>query len=471
MDFGTKLAQAIKREDGIIVSRLLSITDPQLVELGNSQVEAVVANEVRRGLGGSLSLGDTGQLWVEIAVAHWRVAVQVTYTQNLQSAYMAQNALLVAINRAADKTDNWILPVMFLVAKELRQLSIMADIQGKKSSGSALKVSKTTSANLEEATRSINRSFTLCLNDRNISSEQSRKWGVYFFVGELFKIYFKLNKRALAKSVLKVLQNMQQQLPTFESFPKSHAVTFLYYTGVLHFIDENYQLAESKLTMALEMCYTSSKKNREYILMYLIPAQLLTKRLTPSSQLWEQFSSLKVMYKPVLDAVMSGNLKQFDDELLLRRRLYVKKYIYLAMEKIRVLAQIRLFRKVYVLQGSSSRIATPVFCKALQFSLTSKSEELENTTENTTEKETKKDSEEATEKGEEGGEEQEEPKDTGYSREEVEGFLAQLIYSGQMKGYISRDRQTVVLSNKDAFPKVHHDSKSTETGITNITIT
>lgn len=417
-----KLAQAVTRGDGIAVSRLISITDPQLVDLPNVP-EAQVANDVRRGGIGNSHSKDDILLWQEIAVAHWKVAVQVTVVSDLQAAYTAQNALLVAVNRAADKTDNWILPVLFLVAKELRQLSIMADVQ-KKKAGISDKQTQTLSANLEEATRSINRSFTLCLNDRNPIMEQSRKWGVYFFVGELFKIYFKLNKRSLAKSVLKVLQNMQQQLPSFESFPKSHSVTFLYYTGILLFIDEDYVKATEKLRQALAMCHKTSKKNQESILMYLIPAQLLTNSLTPSDQLWSQFSALEIMFKPLLTSVLTGNLHSFDKELAVRRRLFVKKYMLLAMEKIRFIAETRLYRKVYLLQDKATRIPTPVFCEALRFSTTG------------------------------GSKEDAHENDDRFSQEQVECSLAQMIYTGKMKGYISRDRQTLVLSNKDPFPKV-----------------
>ena len=38
--------------------------------------------------------------------------------------------------------------------------------------------------------------------------------------------------------------------------------------------------------------------------------------------------------------------------------------------------------------------------------------------------------------------------------EEVECLLANQIYKGFMKGYISHEKQTVVLSNVNAFPKL-----------------
>lgn len=33
-----------------------------------------------------------------------------------------------AINKVAEKTDNWILPVMYMVARELRKLSMLVSI-------------------------------------------------------------------------------------------------------------------------------------------------------------------------------------------------------------------------------------------------------------------------------------------------------------------------------------------------------
>ena len=37
--------------------------------------------------------------------------------------------------------------------------------------------------------------------------------------------------------------------------------------------------------------------------------------------------------------------------------------------------------------------------------------------------------------------------------EQVECFLAMVIDSGHMKGYLSHEKQTVVLSKGNAFPK------------------
>ncbi|KAA8897872.1 hypothetical protein TRICI_006632 [Trichomonascus ciferrii] len=197
MTFADELDSAAAREDGIKVAKLLSITLSDPVEHSSVTNGAMVDRDVRNKF--------RDVVWGEIGVAHWRVAVQVAQRQDLAEAYAAQNMLLVAANRAAERADNWILPALFTIAKELRQLAILADQTiGPTEDG----VSK-----LEEATRTINRSFTLCLNDRNADMACNKKWGVYFFVGELVKIYFRLNKKPLAKSVVKVVHSMARDLP------------------------------------------------------------------------------------------------------------------------------------------------------------------------------------------------------------------------------------------------------------------
>lgn len=70
--------------------------------------------------------------------------------------------------------------------------------------------------------------------------EESRKWGIYDTTNLLFKTYFKLNTVGLSKNLLRALNASSADLPSLDAFPKSHIVTFEYYVGVIHFLDENY---------------------------------------------------------------------------------------------------------------------------------------------------------------------------------------------------------------------------------------
>lgn len=44
----------------------------------------------------------------------------------------------------------------------------------------------------------------------------------------------------LSKNLLRALNASAVDLPEMEAFPKSQIVTFKYYVGVIHFLDENY---------------------------------------------------------------------------------------------------------------------------------------------------------------------------------------------------------------------------------------
>lgn len=431
--FEEQLAKAVRAKDGAAVAKLVSITQEATFQ---SKTEELCIRALRQQLGQHEHV----DLWADVGLALWKRHE----AQDEMSRYKAQNALLIAVNRVADKCDRWIIPVFRVSAQNLRKLAMAAD-----AAGSASMRRKSNSVCLEETTRTINKAFTLCLNDRNPVRSKSRKWGVYLLVGELLKIYLKLGNTALARSVLKVLQQQEKQLPSLNNFPKSHVVTYLYHTGVLQLIQGDYVKAALDLGQALELCPSNPQQathQKEAILLYLIPAQLLNSRKTPSNALWLGFSRLECLYRPLITSLMTGNIKQFDADLLERRGTFIKKHIFVPMSKIRVLVFTRLFRQVYVAHDQSNRIATPTFSRALMFALDLQPQQQQQALQH-------KDGEEKEEKTKKEGDNSQFPEDA--SGEQVECYLTNMICTGQMKGYISRPHQMLVLSNKEAFPKVH----------------
>lgn len=75
----------------------------------------------------------------------------------------------------------WSLPILFVINRQLRDISILANTalvsRGKKA------------VKLEEAARTINKSFTYCITDR-AALDVSRKWGVYYIMSLLFRVYY-----------------------------------------------------------------------------------------------------------------------------------------------------------------------------------------------------------------------------------------------------------------------------------------
>lgn len=154
-----------------------------------------------------------------------------------------------------------------MVGKYLRLFAIRSDTErsrsaGDNSGGAALiqddfDPETEKQSQLRDCEQHLKRIFTLCLNDRFVSSlkrvfeafltlrsraplEESRKWGIYFIINLLFKTYFKLNSASLSRTILKTLSAYKGDMPALSAFPKSQRVTFKFYEGVLFFLEENY---------------------------------------------------------------------------------------------------------------------------------------------------------------------------------------------------------------------------------------
>lgn len=177
--------------------------------------------------------------------------------------------------------------------------------------------------------------------------------------------------------------------------------------------------AEENLLDALRLCKSAeSSRNHQLILTYLIPAHLITTHQVPSADLFRNYPRLRTLFGPITAAIRSGNLQSFEAALEQNEDEYVKRRIYLTLERSRDIVLRNLFRKVFLISEKKTRIPVEDFRKAMGFSLA----------------------------GRDGGMRKE------IESEEVECLLAGMIYKGLMKGYISRGHGMVVLSGSAAFP-------------------
>lgn len=68
---------------------------------------------------------------------------------------------------------------------------------------------------------------------------ESRKWAVYCIANLQFKTYFKLKTITLCKNLIKSIE-AQADMPPWNLYPKAHRVTYMYYCGVIAFLQEDY---------------------------------------------------------------------------------------------------------------------------------------------------------------------------------------------------------------------------------------
>ncbi|KTW32282.1 uncharacterized protein T551_00373 [Pneumocystis jirovecii RU7] len=293
-------------------------------------------------------------LWVDVVSCFWKTSLALENKRDIVEATNEQSA---AVLKGLLTWEAWVLPVLFAVCRDLEFLAFRADLFLRSKNEKAEKS--------EEAARMINKAFTICITDR-APIEMSRKWGTYYIIGVLFKIYFKINKFSLSKNVLRAIE--VSEMPPLECFPKSHVVTYKYYLGVSAFLNEEYLVAETELMTSLELCQKNSLKNLELILTYLIPTLLLTSQKMPSSALLSKFSRLKDLYEPLKKYIRKGNLRGYDKLLLKKEKELVTRRIYLIIERIRDTCMRNLFRRVFLLNGGNTRIPIEQFHIALKHS-------------------------------------------------------------------------------------------------------
>ncbi|KAF5569053.1 CSN12 [Fusarium phyllophilum] len=378
--------------------------------------------------------------WVEVYTSYWKAIAEILAGESGKSTwtkvYEAWKELTSVLIRGYNSHgfEAWTIPSLYMVGKYLRLFAIKSDEERQAKTfdtgpGASLisddfDPETDKQLQLRDCEGHLKRIFSLCLNDR-APLEESRKWGIYFVINLLFKTYFKLNSASLSRTILKTLAvyNDKGDMPPLEMFPKSQRVTFKFYEGVLLFLEENYNKAESHLNEAWQLCHKDALRQSERILTYLIPCRLLTSHVLPTKALLENYPRLQGLFLPLANCIKSGNLQAFDKALQDGEAEFVKRRIYLTLERGRDIALRNLLRKVFIAGGFDelkegettpvrrTRIPVAEFQAAVSMG-------------------------------------------SGHTvdPDEVECMLANMIYKELMKGYIARERGIVVLSKKGAFP-------------------
>ncbi|KAH6567705.1 hypothetical protein BASA50_003961 [Batrachochytrium salamandrivorans] len=389
----------IKRESGQAISDALSI---------ESEHVASIASALDLLHHGQRLTGGVSRLvvpWRDMVLLHFDV-VRSLANDDIVAASTAQNQLALCFYQVFVQQTGWCLPILYAIIRDLRSLSIRAD--------AFLLASDQKTGHLEEAARTMNRAFSACVTDRSSPIDVSRKWGTYYVVNVLFKTYFKLNSTNLCSTILRSLQSAD--LPEISRFPISHQVTLKYFTGVIAFYNEKFDAASSDLMFALDRSLgktVQDKRNKQLILDYLVPAQLI-RGILPHPRLFEKYPQIDEIYGEFVASVRSGNVQQFDVALIRHQSELIRRGTWLTVELVRLLVLRTLFRNVWLIHGKTSRIHMSVFQHALELAS--------------------------------GGERV----DLG----QVECFLAIMVDKSFLKGYLSHEKQTVVLSNKDPFPRI-----------------
>ncbi|KAF9480697.1 hypothetical protein BDN70DRAFT_877260 [Pholiota conissans] len=397
MDFSTYIIQlndAILAENGPNLAYLLRPTSPHGKELVKE-----FRNPTRATMG--RYEGCMQSPWDDIAIQYVFVCTHVAKKRYIE-AFKEESQLVSLFLRFFTENRGWTLPALFSILRDLRDLAMDADFHAK--------YNNQKSECMEDSARTIAKAFGHCMTDRTSPPDQSRKWGVYYVVGLVLKSYFRIKRISLSKNILRALQ-ANTDIPPLSAFPRSHQVTYRYYIGMLSFLNEEFEKAEEELTLAFYNCHIEAHSNQERILAYLIPLRILKGHL-PSAELMKRFPVLDEIFAPFITAIRTGDLKSFDQALDKWEVRLLELNLWFSLEKARELCIRGLFRKMWVATGKGTRIPISMFHTALTVS------------------------------------------GIDVVEDEAECLVANMIYKNFIRGYISHEKQMVVLAAANTFPRV-----------------
>ncbi|KAM3934242.1 PCI domain-containing protein 2 isoform 2-T2 [Leptodactylus fuscus] len=334
----------------------------------------------------------------EMFAAHLRCTYAVS-NHDFVEAYKFQTIVVQSFLKIfqAHKEENWALPIMYAITLDLRYFANSADQQlAKKGKGKIGDM-------LEKAAELLMSCFRVCASDTRAAFEDSKKWGMLFLVNQLFKIYFKISKLHLCKPLIRAIESSNFK----EDYTISQRVTYKYYVGRKAMFDSDFKKAEEYLSFAFRNCLRSCQKNKRMILIYLLPVKMLLGHM-PTLQLLRKYDLMQ--FAEVTKAVCEGNLLLLTDALTKHETFFNRCGIFLILEKLRIITYRNLFKKVYLLLRTH-QLSLDAFLVALKFM---KVEDVD--------------------------------------IDEVNCIIANLIYMGHIKGYISHQHQKLVVSRQNPFP-------------------
>jgi COP9 signalosome complex subunit 12 len=107
----------------------------------------------------------------------------------------------------------------------------------------------------------------------------------------------------------------------------------------------------SKYSSGISLNERGTYSPRRLILTYLIPCHLLTTHTLPTLALLSDYPHLQTLFLPLSRCIKKGDLSGFDAALIAGEEEFVKRRIYLTLERGRDIALRNLLRKVFIAGG------------------------------------------------------------------------------------------------------------------------
>ncbi|KAF3005485.1 hypothetical protein E8E14_009204 [Neopestalotiopsis sp. 37M] len=211
---------------------------------------------------------------------------------------------------------------------------------------------------IDKAAEVMQRVFTSCLTDRTsdrLSKPEGKKVGVYTFANITLKLLFACRKTYLAKTIF---MNITAKSPPLSFYPAAQRVTYLYYLGRFHFINNHFSHAAQCLEQAYLQTPPVFQKHRRLVLTYLVPCKMILGYLpSPSLLSRPEAATLAPIFSQLSQAVRTGNYLLFQSTISANETWLFRKGLLLTLIfRLRPLLWRSLSRRTFLL----TYIATPM---------------------------------------------------------------------------------------------------------------
>ncbi|CAN3372632.1 hypothetical protein DIURU_004874 [Diutina rugosa] len=371
------------------------------------------------------------QRYHEVIRSYLKMMQAVYVNHSLREAFVAANDMCTNLIRAYQYETNHLSSVVMMCLSELKAMYLVSQAQNPEDltsfeyqevaelGGEPYKASL-----LEEFGTTVNRGFKVVLNDKPAEPHHSKRSHVYFYLGMLLKIYFKLGKLELARSVEKAVIGSNFALPKPKGLQIPYAIEYWYYSALLSIDDGDYAHARDLLSRALKQLgrldnVTATKNYARLMLLLIALSYEAHFRLKPEA--WDFVPELVPIYRDgFFAAINDGDIARYEQLMEKYQLLLLRNHLYVLFVRLRSRLHLNLVRK-------TTKLVQPTLDEAkrhiISFDAYQKAFAVSSG---------KPDSETAI--------------------DDLECVLASLIGDGKVKGYLSHVNRCIVLSKTDPFP-------------------
>lgn len=246
---------------------------------------------------------------------------------------------------------------------------------------------------------------------QKLHKERAKKAVCVWTCCELLRMYFKLGQVNQCPFLIAALTQPYRETFTVLDLPRPISVTLSFYWGKHCVFDHKFKEAEEKLSYAFQHL-GDGELNRRLVLEYLVPCKILLGSL-PSPEMLKRYRLRR--FEGIVKAIRRGDVRMFTAELEEHAEAFIQVGTYLLVEKAKLLVYRTLCKRVHGIlkeqSGGKHQLNLAPFEHAFNWQ-----EDMDS--------------------------------------DEAACVLANLIFQGAVKAYISNEHRKIVFSKDKPFPPI-----------------